>query len=233
MTRRVAQAVERALAVVGIQVMQVVLEGVRDEPAAHPDGAVAAVHEPSFGAERRVHRPVERVVVRMLDVAAVVPGESLAVGERPGEPPGGLGGLQEFPVAPQFLEPLRGAESGRAGADNDDIASIGHRSCHFALTANERRVLKADGTPRVGTVLTDGEVWDTGSDARAPRSAASRALDASSMIYAAARHRKARPQPVPVPRRYTMEPVGEQRATRTVQYCDAPRRGRHDPDDLP
>src|SRR5262249_6427776 len=119
-------AAEHAVAIRGIEPMDVVLERIGNEAALDPHPRLALVvqpRRPQCAIENRVVVPV----VAELDVAAHVPGERVVVEEARGETAGGGALLEdEVVVVPELLEPDGGAEPRRPCADDQDAARVPH-----------------------------------------------------------------------------------------------------------
>mmetsp|Transcript_18381 Transcript_18381/g.58707 ORF Transcript_18381/g.58707 Transcript_18381/m.58707 type:complete len:275 (-) Transcript_18381:1192-2016(-) len=100
---------------------EVGLHRVADPRVSHPRRRVALVVEPLFGREHLVEQRVEKLKVGEEAVDADVPREAVLVADGAGEPRRLLGRLDQFPVGVAELgQPVGGAQSGRAGADDCD-----------------------------------------------------------------------------------------------------------------
>src|SRR5687767_11874129 len=93
--------------------------------------------QPAVVAERALHQRVEIVVVRELHVAADIPRESGLVSEARGETADVVVLLDdENAVLAELLQPIRGAEAGGAGADDQMLDEPGNR-CHSTTAARK------------------------------------------------------------------------------------------------
>src|SRR5690606_26596762 len=90
------------------EISDVVLKGVRNESPAHPDPRFALVMQPIPGLNRLLHRAVEIVVVRELNVPADIPPKAILITEAGREPAHPAVSLHyQVIMLPGFLEPIR------------------------------------------------------------------------------------------------------------------------------
>ncbi len=105
--------------------MEVVLKWIGDEPLTHPDPALTLVQEPAFLPQRPVHIVVEGLVVRKLDVAAVIPGEAVRVLNRRREAAGPRASLHHQKISLAcFDKPESRTKPGRTCAEYQETGHI-------------------------------------------------------------------------------------------------------------
>ncbi len=151
--RRLDEAEEALVGVLGSQVAEVVLERVRDPAAVEPDVRRALVLVDVL-AERLLEQAVELAEVAEDDVPALVPGESGRIDVRRRVPARVVGGLVQSPVVvPEQGELAPAGEPAGPGADDGDVWWPQARHRASDLRAKNRMCPwheKLDFVPRMG-----------------------------------------------------------------------------------